>query len=128
MTPSRRWFAFRLRTVFVVVVLLSLPLAWVAYSLNWIRERHFVLIHKDGAAMEMKPGLWLADKPNGPNSSPGGLWLFGEKGILMITLYPEEPDAEVDRVKKLFPEADVSRYPLDQSHRGKQGPFSFQKP
>ena len=37
--PLRRWFAFRLRTLFVLVAVLSIPLAWVAYSLNWIRER-----------------------------------------------------------------------------------------
>jgi hypothetical protein len=37
-TPLR-WFAFRLRTLLVVVSVLALPLAWVGYSLEWIRQR-----------------------------------------------------------------------------------------
>jgi hypothetical protein len=38
-TPPRRWFAFRLRTLFVLVAVLSIPLAWVAHTLDWIRRR-----------------------------------------------------------------------------------------
>jgi hypothetical protein len=38
-TPPRRWFAFRLRTLFVAVVVVSIPIAWVANTLNWIRRR-----------------------------------------------------------------------------------------
>src|SRR5689334_14501422 len=31
---------FRLRTLFVLVALFSVPMGWVAYQLNWIRQRH----------------------------------------------------------------------------------------
>jgi hypothetical protein len=34
-----RWFSFRLRTLLIAVVLLSLPLGWAGYMLAWIRER-----------------------------------------------------------------------------------------
>jgi len=31
---------FSLRTLFVLVALASIPMCWVAYQLNWIRQRH----------------------------------------------------------------------------------------
>jgi hypothetical protein len=34
--PKRRWFAFSLRTLFVVVTLVA---CWLGYELNWIRQR-----------------------------------------------------------------------------------------
>ena len=37
-TPRR--IRFSLRSLFVLVVIVSIPCAWVAYSLNWIRQRH----------------------------------------------------------------------------------------
>ncbi len=37
--PNRRWFRFSLRTLFVVVTCLGCLLGWLAYNLNWIRER-----------------------------------------------------------------------------------------
>lgn len=39
----RRWFQFSLQTMFVLVMLVSIPLAWVGYSLSWIRQRHEAL-------------------------------------------------------------------------------------
>ena len=45
--PCRRWFSFRLRTLFVVVAVLSIPLAWAGYLLNWIRERRKFLCMKN---------------------------------------------------------------------------------
>ena len=35
-SPPRRWFAFRLRTLFVLVAVLSVPLGWVAMQLRWV--------------------------------------------------------------------------------------------
>jgi hypothetical protein len=39
----RRWYQFSLRTMFVAVTLVAIPLAWVGYSLSWIRQRHEAL-------------------------------------------------------------------------------------
>jgi hypothetical protein len=36
--PKRPWYQFSLRTMFVVVTLVCVVLAWVGYSLNWKRE------------------------------------------------------------------------------------------
>jgi hypothetical protein len=50
--PRRRWFAFSLRALFVVVTVFG---CWLGYQLNWIRERHEAL--STGTAREAG-GLW----------------------------------------------------------------------
>ena len=40
---------FSLRTLFVLITLISIPIGWVAYQLNWIRQRHkFARKHTGG--------------------------------------------------------------------------------
>ena len=41
--PKRRWFRFRLRTLFVVVTVLALACGWFGYELNWLRQRRRVI-------------------------------------------------------------------------------------
>ena len=49
----------------VLVAILSVPLAWVAYSLNWIRERHAVLENSDLLLLPFPVTPWpLGWKPN----------------------------------------------------------------
>lgn len=36
----RRWFRFKLRTLLVAFAVSSLPLSWVAYNANLVRQRH----------------------------------------------------------------------------------------
>jgi len=127
-TPPRRWLAFRVRTLFVVVALLSVPLAWVGYSLNWIWERH--------EALQRSPRT-----PQVPRRAPLGLWVFGEEGHGGIVA----PDvSEVKRYEQLFPEAKIywevwknNKYkglmpaePQDPANSSFQGddPFSRMKP
>ena len=102
-TPPRRWFAFRLRTLFVAVV--ALPIAWAGYSLNWIRERRqFIPKHRRYGLQE--------------KTAPGGLWLFGESGVVAFTWPsdgddpsgPWRADAErrsIEGMRRLFPETKV---------------------
>jgi hypothetical protein len=92
--PRRRWFRFGLRTMLVAVVALSIPLAWVGYSLNWIRQRH--------EALAARRVYDFSD--SAATTAPGGLWLFGERGVIGILCSPE--DAELAR--RLFPEASIS--------------------
>ena len=41
--PRRRWFRFSLRTLFILVTVLSVPLGWVGWELNQVRkERHAI--------------------------------------------------------------------------------------
>lgn len=88
----RRWFRFSLRTLLALVVVTSIPLAWVGYSLNWIRERG--RIERDIIAAEF-----------GFPTAPGGLWLFGETGFGTIVCIGTPED--IENAKQLFPEAEV---------------------
>ena len=112
MIPApRRWFSFSLRTMFVVVRVFA---CWLGYELNWIRQRHEAL-DKDGFTSEAPPAS--ADFV----TAPGWLWLFGERGYDTIwfkvpnderdgmELNPAEV-AEVARVSRLFPEAEIGEW------------------
>ncbi len=86
--PRRRWWQFRLRTLLIAVVVLSIPLAWVAYSLNWIRER------QDFSACITYSDATLP---------PAGLWSFGENGATLIVC----PRDGWEQARRLFPEAEI---------------------
>jgi hypothetical protein len=90
--PKRRWFRFGLRTLFVLVTIVGVCAGWVAYQLNWIRQRH----------------EFLGRPPNGiyaNNNSelPWSLKLFGEKAMMGVYT----PDATKQEAEKLFPEATI---------------------
>jgi hypothetical protein len=40
-----KWPRFRLRTLLIAIALLSIPMGWVGYQLNWIRQRHEFFEH-----------------------------------------------------------------------------------
>jgi hypothetical protein len=83
--------------MFVVVFVISIPLAWVGYSLHWIRERRQFL-------SENHTGLqYPRDFLEEEKSAPAGLWLFGEVGWHGIVVKSED----CARAKSLFPEAEV---------------------
>jgi hypothetical protein len=100
-TTPRRWYQFGLRTMFVLTVVVSIPLAWVGYSLNWIRQRR-------EWRKENPHSCYEGSAPSGYNSpppiaAPNGLSLFGEKGVQYV--WCEHRDAEL--AKRLFPEAEI---------------------
>jgi hypothetical protein len=101
--PIRRWFQFSLRTMFVGVMLLSLPLGWVGYSLNSIRQRHAILTVLDSSSDN---AYCTQDYHLGTRTALNGLWLFGEAGVIWL-IVPESPPAEIDRTRRLFPEAEL---------------------
>jgi hypothetical protein len=96
---------FKLRTLFVIIALLSVPMTWVAYQLNWIRERHKFL-----ASIEyhVEPG-YVYDPPKG--DVPWTLKLFGEQpavGLIRIEA------SQLEYAERLFPEANFAqKNPLD---------------
>ena len=92
-----RWFAFRLRTLLVVVVPLCAVLAWVGYSLNWIERRRAMLQTTDFHASGFRHGATI--------DPPGALWLLGERGI--NKLYCDGPPEKIAALHRLFPEAEV---------------------
>jgi hypothetical protein len=82
-----------LRTLFVLIALISIPMGWMAYQLNWIRQRHAFLNKPPMPAYSTLP-----------KSAPWPLELFGELGISQITVAA----SAMDDAHSLFPEADVS--------------------
>jgi hypothetical protein len=133
--PRRRWFRYSLRTMFVVVTILSVPLGFVAYQLNWIQNRNREL---------QLDKYWPTDGPEGEHPSnvsyafayldyftltpgtqrpaaPELLGMFGERGYAEVDIAFNVGDMkngkerqltleelkEVERVKRLFPEAEV---------------------
>lgn len=122
--PRRRWFRYSLRTMFVVVTVLAMILSWVAYSLNWIRQRHALLSerktpytkHADFNPYDRT--MWL---PGFTCTAPGFLWIFGETGFeslgLGITVDHDQyedyekcvrmAEPDLTRARLLFPEAEV---------------------
>jgi len=86
--------------MFVLTVIVSIPLAWVGYQLNWIRQRHAVV-----EAMAYKTGI--ADFAESVPPAPRGLWLFGEEGESIIIVSREHGSVGVEKVQRLFPEAFV---------------------
>jgi hypothetical protein len=87
--------------MFVLTVVVSIPLAWVGYSLNWIRERHKVL---DGGLVWDASFFSFNERP----TAPAGLWLFGERGRTVISCPPIDGSHEYrERARQLFPEAEL---------------------
>src|SRR5258708_10246160 len=93
--PKRRWFRFSLRTMFVVVTLFG---CWLAYSLNWIRQRHD-FIADETSVREHHPthDTWSATivgrgkNPPAP-WAPSMLWAFGEDGYTVVCVLAEAED------------------------------------
>src|SRR4051812_21088207 len=100
--PRRRWYQFSLRTMFVVVFVVSIPLAWVGYQLNWIRERRSALSYTDQTKAIPDPFAL-------PVPAPGWLWLFGEQGREIIGCR-EHTTMTAAELQRLFPESEIQYF------------------
>jgi hypothetical protein len=89
---------FSLRTLFVLIALISIPLSWVAYQLNWIRQRHQFL-RPDGPVVG-----WSR---RSDRLLPWSLRLCGEHGMDMLQVRQADSNA----AQKLFPESAVEIMP-----------------
>jgi len=132
----RRWFQFGMRTLFVTVTILAMSLGFVAYQLNWIRQRHEILSLPNVLERESHAGPvgHIGFIPSyGPvpsaeyeslfrkrnTAAPWPLRLFGERGVYGIDLefksqigylpsgLSDDEEVEFERVKRLFPETTV---------------------
>jgi hypothetical protein len=85
------------------VAVLAMPLAWVAYSLNWIRERHRAYPAAYASYSDLVG-------PIRQSPGPAGLWLFGEHRVSVV-FWNARIHGEMgygrDDVQWLFPEAVV---------------------
>ena len=104
---KRRWFAYSLRTLFVVVTVFG---CWLGYQLNWIRQRRAVRMREDVVFYEH------AVAPNlprfGQTAPPWQLRIFGEQAFTNLAVSPSVPPAEFKRIASLFPESTVEQSEL----------------
>lgn len=108
--PARRW-AFSLRTLLVLIAALCGWLGWersVVERRKAARTRHaeqylFVTI-----APEEVRGVELATIPRLRG------WLFGDEPVQAIMLPPDSSQAEVDQLARVFPEARVDRWKVQE--------------
>jgi hypothetical protein len=117
--PRRRWFQFSLGTLFVVVTLFA---AFLAYNINWIRQRQEALAHIAAGSyvtagtltdIRSEPSQRLLEKnpTTAPDiKSPWSIRLFGEPGVASIVVYGPDGSSAAENLRRLFPEASVSTY------------------
>ncbi len=103
--PNRRWFrfAFSLRTLFVVVTVLG---CWLGYQVNWIRERHSLIV---GYGDEET----VIACPVEPGTAPWSLRLLGERGWKYMYVPSPHPKSKMARLQRASPEADFDHYLRD---------------
>lgn len=126
--PRRRWFRFSLRTLLVVVTLMGVWLGWVT---SVVRERRAALqeIRANPAYFITTAETWAQRYPPASTPSPWvqpparislvRTWL-GDEAIqdIAYSWYPAPTPAELDRWKRIFPEADVRELPAEPCHPG----------
>src|SRR5262245_40832368 len=86
---------FSLRMLLLAIALLSIPMAWVAYQLNWIRQRHEFREQKTHYVSRIEPDN---------TEAPWSLQIFGEGGEESIWIENESDRAQA---AKLFPESQI---------------------
>ncbi len=148
--PKRHWFrfAFRLRTLFVVVTVFS---CWLEYQVNWIRQRRE--LKAEGDALLEITGTYANGSnsddldPIGPTIGQRLLWLLGEPSVPTVFVFHVFDDEtkpvvghdgriyrgamesidfpKVRRARSLFPEAEITAVAIHRSEI--EGPDAFLK-
>jgi hypothetical protein len=113
---SRRWLQFSLRTAFV---LWTIAAAWLGWNVYVVRERRTAL-----EAMQPDHNFWVNTASDwsrywSTNARAGNVGLhelpavskirvlLGDEAVQAIWCSPDTPKKELERLKRLFPEAQV---------------------
>jgi len=113
--PKRWRFRFKLRTLLIAMAILMLPMAWVGYSLNWIRQRQRFPNREflDSIAQDREDIVGIR-RP----VAPSWLWLFGEAGVDRIGIMRPDSSLDIDYVRHLFPEATIDELSIIEKREG----------
>jgi hypothetical protein len=103
--PTRRWFRWSLRTMFVVVTVLACWLGWTLHQ--WQNRRQLL---GQLTSQHAITGIFWKDGSKGQKPLAFALWPFAAGQIRMILLEDGHfTDADIDRLEALFPEAELYR-------------------
>jgi len=100
--PKRRWFRFSLRTMFVVVTLVAVFLAWLGWELSYIRERKAWLRQNDFYGLVTGVTVWKGS--SGKAQIPWWRTMLGDEAVGVIQFPAHWPDEQCDHAMQLFPE------------------------
>ncbi len=79
-------------------------LGWVAREIDWIQERHKVMVDSTPiSAPDRRRSIYICE--DGPAVPPWPLRLFGEPGYHGLFIKYKESDPNTSRIRRLFPEA-----------------------
>ena len=105
----RRWPRFSLRTLFVLIALFA---CWFGYEMNWVRQRRQVIADPQVQTWRYFVAVTLYGNPPREHrervysTAPWPLNWLGEPGYWGVVLAPGTSDQEIERVRRLFPEAE----------------------
>jgi hypothetical protein len=113
--PKRPWLRYSVKTLLIVVLVVS---AWLAAQVNWLRNRR-AAVEKYRTSLKTVPApsdvfgtgelFFVAGLALPQPDAPFPLNLIGETGYGNVYLTPDASQAEVESIRRLFPEAEVSR-------------------
>jgi len=123
--PRRRWFRYSLRTLFVLVTLMAVLLAWIGVQLKWIHDRHELSPHYNRTTVVYKAYHHYDEthpyKTAPYKTAPWSLRVFGEKGVDEIEIDRDQSgsaqESERQRLGSLFPESDLVERPKRSAHQ-----------
>jgi hypothetical protein len=112
--PKHRWFRFSLRSLIVFVTILCVPLGWVSYHFNLVRQRTNFMRNVD-AENPQENQWWLAQmKKAFSNLQPKPISdlrrSFGDREYSIIILPPSYDESAVDKANQLFTEAMIWKW------------------
>jgi hypothetical protein len=114
---------YSLKTVFVLVTMCAIVLAWGHSYRVWIEERHKFIdyeLPQDGRrwAHGFDTERWHVDIDNERSELPWSLWVWGEtmnvRSFIVNDGRPSEEFAKTKaQIKRLFPEAEITSQAFD---------------
>jgi hypothetical protein len=105
-TTVYRRLQFGLRSLFAGIAVLAVFLAGLVYNLNWIRDRRNAPVYEATCQVSLRT-------PSGPKlltltaEAPWPLEWLGEYGRHSLLVFPSLSEDEVERIRELFPEAEI---------------------